>query len=648
MKTRIIAILIIIGWLPFNSINSQNLIADPGFENWTGNLPWNPGSLSELPDWYEANGTSDYHNQSPLLQGSNLTGLENCPTGQGNTWCGLPFEGEGVLGCWKGNGPDGSREWAGTELLEPMVAGGCYKISFWIQNKKDNPNQLLVTNQWGMFFNHTQIPFFNPNLANYAAMSDHWVACEQIIDGSDWIKVEFDYQASEDFAYAYIGYMGDFSTSSYEIYNDDYLLGPYVWIDEVIVERIDPQLTLTEDLAICPGESVTLEATSNFPINWEDTNNGLTSRTVSPEQTTTYYVQTLDSTLCSVRDSIVVTVLGDQVIDFAGVDICVGADPVDLDPNINTGNWSGIGIIEETTGLFDPAIAGVGEHLITYISDTDCAENFTMIVEVSPTPIIDFAADQTEGCPSHPVEFYDLTPQPGIMYNWDFGNGLASTEPDSASTIYTAPGSYDVTMEVIFSDNCKTQQTVESMIEILDPPQADFTTYPANPSTLSPEVLFTDASAGIITEWFWDFGNGDTSDKSTAGTVYPDPGIYDVLLKVISVNGCQDSIIHQVTVQSIVNFYVPNVFSPNDDGIHDLFEIYTVGPLENYKMTVFNRWGGIVFQSKDISSPWDGDLPNGDKAETGVYTYSIEYTYKGFTPSESFSGVKMGDIMVLR
>ena len=114
MRTRIFAFLILLFWLPLTQLNSQNLIADPGFENWTGNLPWNPSSLSELPDWYEANGTSDYHNQDPLLQGSNLTGLEDCPLGQGNEWCGLPYEGEGVLGCWKGNGPDGSREWAGT------------------------------------------------------------------------------------------------------------------------------------------------------------------------------------------------------------------------------------------------------------------------------------------------------------------------------------------------------------------------------------------------------------------------------------------------------------------------------------------------------------------------------------------------------
>lgn len=626
----------------------QNLIADPGFENWDGSFGWSPGSLSGLYDWYEANGTADYHNQDPMFNGSNLTGLEDCPLGEGNTNCGFPYEGQGVLGCWKGNGPDGSREWAGTQLIEPMVAGGCYKISFWIQNKKDHPDKLLATNQWGMFFNHTQIPFFNPNLTNYAAMSDHWVACEQIIDGSDWTKVEFDYQASEAFAYAYIGFMGNYATSSNIIFNDDYLLGPYVWIDEVIVERVDPQLALPDDISICKGESVTLEALSNFPVIWEDNQSNAVSRTVSPEHTTTFYVQTQDSTLCSVRDSIVVTVVGDQVVNFTGVSICDGADPLILDPNITNGSWSGTGIIDETQGLFDPVLAGVGDHYVIYNSADDCSENFTMYVEVSPPPVIDFEADVLEGCPPLDVQFNDLSAVSGIAYSWDFGNGAMSNELLTASTVYPESGNFDVSLEVVYSENCKNIQTIPGLIEVSEPPVADFTYSPAHPSNLSPEVHFFDASTGLLSEWLWDFGNGTTSDKKNANTAFVMPGIYEVQLLVTSANGCRDSISRNVTVNSIVNFYVPNVFSPNDNGIHDLFEVFTVGPLEDYKMTVFNRWGGIVFQSNDKNISWDGDLPNGEKAETGVYTYSIEYDYRGLTPEASFSGVQRGDVMVIR
>jgi gliding motility-associated-like protein len=627
---------------------AQNLIPDPGFEIWDGTIgpksKYNGGALTH---WYNANGTPDHHHElNP--PGDNLTSLTDCPTGNGNTDCGEAYEGQGVLGCWKGNGPDGSREWAGIQLSEPMVAGVCYEISFWIQNKEDELDYQFVSNQWGMYFDHTQVPFFNPNLANYAAMADHWVACEQVIEGSEWQKVEFDYQASEDFEYAYIGFMGDFSTSTYSVPNDDYLLGYYVWIDEVIITRIDPQLTVSEDISICPGETVTLEATSNFPVLWEDNDSSVISREVSPDATTVYYVHTLDSTLCTQRDSIIVTVIEKEEINYAGSTICEGATPFILDPNLSPGTWSGSGIIDASQGLFDPKLSGSGTFAITYLSDADCSQDLIINIEVLPPPIVDFDADIMEGCPPLNIEFTNLSPQQGVVYNWDFGNGTSSLSDSIATATYEALGSYDVSLEIEFSEHCRNSQNIPGMIEIFEPPVADFSTSPANPSNLSSQVQFNDLSTGNLSEWYWNFGNGDTSDKNNATTVFELPGLYDVHLAVTSINGCVDSLTRQITVNSIVNFYVPNAFSPNDDGINDLFEIYYVGPLQDYKLTIFDRWGGTIFSSKNGSEFWNGDLPDGDKADVGVYTYLLEYNYAGIDPENNLSGTEAGDVILLR
>lgn len=626
---------------------AQNLIPDPGFEDWDGTIGPNPNTLGGLTYWYNANGTPDHHH---VLNppGNNLTSLTDCPTGNGNTDCGQAYEGQGVLGCWKGNGPDGSREWGGIQLSEPMVAGGCYEISFWIQNKEDQTGYQFVSNQWGMYFDHTQTPFFNPNLANYAAMSDHWVACEQVIEGSEWQKVEFEYQASEDFEYAYIGFMGDFSTSTYSVPNDNYLLGYYVWIDEVIINRIDPQLTLTEDLTICPGETVTLEAISNFPVLWEDTNSTENSREVSPEETTVYYIHTLDSTLCTQRDSIVVSVIQKEEVNFSGSVICEGATPFILDSNLPPGTWSGPGIIDSDQGLFDPGLSGTGNFAITYLSDADCSEDLIINVEVLPPPPVDFDANILEGCPPLDVAFTDLSPQNGVSYSWDFGNGSISMADSIVSAAYTDLGSYDVTLAIEFSEHCRNSQTILDMIEIFESPVADFSTSPSNPSNLSPEVLFNDLSTGDLVQWFWNFGNGNTSDKSHATTVFETPGLYDVQLVVTSANGCIDSLTRQITVNSIVNFYIPNAFSPNDDGVNDQFEIFPVGPLQEYKLTIFDRWGGTIYVSNNSSEFWGGDLPNGNKADIGVYTYLLEYQYSGLEEQQKLSGTHSGDIMLVR
>lgn len=631
----------------FATLHSQNMIADPGFEDWDGTIGPNPNTLGGLTYWYNANGTPDHHHQlNP--PGSNLTSLQNCPTGNGNTWCGEPWEGQGVLGCWKGNGPDGSREWAGIQLSEPMVAGGCYEISFWIQNKKDKPDNQFVSNQWGMYFDHTAVPFFNPNLANYAAMSDHWVACEEVIEGSEWQKVEFEYQASEDFEYAYIGYMGDFSTSTYSVPNDNYLLGYYVWIDQVIITRIDPQLTVSEDISICPGESITIEASSNFPIMWEDNSSSDITREVTPEVTTVYYVHTLDSTLCTQRDSITVTVIQKEEINFTEALVCEGANPFMLDENLPSGTWNGPGIIDSSSGLFDPGLSGSGIIPITYLSDADCSEDFILLIEVLPPPVIDFEADALEGCPPLEVQFSDLSPIPGTTYHWDFGNGSTSSENQSTSVTYADSGIFDVSLEIEYSEHCQNTQTIPELIEIFEQPVANFTSSPSNPSNLSPSVQFNDMSSGSIIGWYWDFGNGETASNGLASTQYEMPGIYDVQLKVLSIDGCQDSLTQSLTVKSLVNFYIPNAFSPNNDGINDHFEIFPIGPIQGFKLTVFDRWGGTIFVSKDISNFWNGSLASGKKADVGVYTFLIEYDYPGIDPKLNLKGIEKGDILLLR
>jgi len=489
--------------------------------------------------------------------------------------------------------------------------------------------------------------FFNPNLADFSTMADQWVTCEEVIGGSDWQQVSFNYTASDDFEYAYIGYMGNVSTSSYVAENEDFLLGFYVWIDMVVVERVEPQLSLSPDVTICKGENTLLEASSNFPVMWTDAMSGETAIVVEPEHTTVYYVETLDSTACSIRDSIVVTVVGDEEIDFTDVSICEGSDAFILSPGI-TGNWSGAGIIDSNSGLFDPSLSGTGEHIITYNSDTDCSENFSLFLEVLEPPLLDFDADIVEGCPPMEVKFTDLSPLQGNNYEWDFGTGATSNETITTAHIYTEPGFYDVNLKVDYSDHCSAMLTVEDMIQVFDPPVADFTYAPLEPSNLDPGVQFTNSSSDDVNQWLWDFGDGSSSNQNNPFHTFSSSGIYEVSLTATSIHACSDSISQQVTVHSMVNFFIPNVFSPNYDGINDEFSISPFGPIEDFNLRIFNRWGGLVFESKQLDNKWDGKLPDGKKAEEGVYVYLIEYTYSGLNPGEPLQGKTSGDILILK
>ncbi len=73
--------------------------------------------------------------------------------------------------------------------------------------------------------------------------------------------------------------------------------------------------------------------------------------------------------------------------------------------------------------------------------------------------------------------------------------------------------------------------------------------------------------------------------------------------------------------------WIPNSFTPNGDGLNDIFKPVTLAELENYTMLIFNRWGQQIFESKDINKGWDGKY-KGKLVEFGVYTYKIEATEK--------------------
>ncbi|MBL8003274.1 MAG: SprB repeat-containing protein, partial [Flavobacteriales bacterium] len=292
----------------------QNLVLDPSFENWTG-IPGSPLPSANMlqplnPIWYEANGSAD------CVHLNNATGVTpgwldpTCPLGNGQIQCGTPHTGSGVLGCYKANGAAGTKEWAATALASPMVPGQFYRVGFWIQNKKDNPTYIMETNQWGAFFSTTALPAFNPNSYSFSTAPNDWVTCTQVIAGSQWQYLEWCYVPQQPYTHLYLGYMGDVVLSTVNAWSNSGSVGFYVWIDDVVVEAISPSLNVIPDMTICNGDSVQLWASSDLAISWDG---GVTTDTaiwVSPNTTTTYYVQTITQGSCQLIDSVTVTVVG--------------------------------------------------------------------------------------------------------------------------------------------------------------------------------------------------------------------------------------------------------------------------------------------------------------------------------------------------
>ena len=106
-----------------------------------------------------------------------------------------------------------------------------------------------------------------------------------------------------------------------------------------------------------------------------------------------------------------------------------------------------------------------------------------------------------------------------------------------------------------------------------------------------------------------------------------DTGVYKVYASIMNIYGCSDTseIIIRVTGCPFSNMFLPNVFSPNDDQLNDIFiPIGYFDDLTEYKMGIYNRWGEEIFQSNNVMVGWDG-TKNGYPAPMGSYIYLIEF-----------------------
>jgi gliding motility-associated-like protein len=165
------------------------------------------------------------------------------------------------------------------------------------------------------------------------------------------------------------------------------------------------------------------------------------------------------------------------------------------------------------------------------------------------------------------------------------------------------------------------------MITVYPNPVASFTA-PASVSIINPVVTFTDASTNAAS-WNWNFGDPAAGIDSVSNVQNPVhtfsiEGTYCATLTVTSANGCISSTSNCVVVDPEFTFYIPNAFSPNGDGIND--EFFGKGEyIIDYEMSIFDRWGNLIFFADDINKHWDGKANHGAQmAQQDVYVYVVK------------------------
>ncbi len=120
--------------------------------------------------------------------------------------------------------------------------------------------------------------------------------------------------------------------------------------------------------------------------------------------------------------------------------------------------------------------------------------------------------------------------------------------------------------------------------------------------------------------------NWSTGDKENIITVKK-AGNYS--LTVTDPYGCSSTATVAVqTKQCLFGIFFPNAFSPNHDGVNDLFRPSVFGNLVKYQLLIFNRWGQKVFESEDYTKGWDGAMVEMEQV-TGTYAWICHYQFTG-------------------
>jgi gliding motility-associated-like protein len=136
------------------------------------------------------------------------------------------------------------------------------------------------------------------------------------------------------------------------------------------------------------------------------------------------------------------------------------------------------------------------------------------------------------------------------------------------------------------------------------------------------KVQFSDASSGA-TQYFWDFGNGETSSEVNPAYVYKETGHFNACLTTTTSNNCSDKVCMDIEIYINTAFDIPNVFTPNGDGKNDVFTITGKG-IRSLHGEIFNRWGQKEYEWNTINGGWDGHSASGMPCNDGTYFLLLE------------------------
>lgn len=411
---------------------------------------------------------------------------------------------------------------------------------------------------------------------------------------------------------------------------------------------------------ICQGGSVSFTNNSTITSgsiqdNFWDFGNGSVGNQANPTQAYPneglFYVTLIVTSDqgCEATSTETIEIYPNPNAQFITNDICDGSTANFTDISTVSNSYTNNSIVSWDWDLVTTTVQGQfastiysnpGTYTVTLDIETNhsCTDTYQQDITVYPNPQVSFTSPNPDGCTEWcPTINNASSISSGTInsYLWNLGDGTASTDENPVhcytnNSLQTA--TYTVTLTATSDFGCATTVTTNDFITVYPLPVAAFGNDPLVGNIYQPSIQFIDSSL-IADQYFWSFADLGSSTDASPSFVFPDQdsGTYEVCLNIETNYGCQDAICHDVYIEGVTNIYVPNSFTPNSDGINDIFMPSLYGVSEQfYEFRVFDRWGALVYETSDPNGYWDGTYMSEICMEdVYVWRVSVKDKYSG-------------------
>lgn len=330
---------------------------------------------------------------------------------------------------------------------------------------------------------------------------------------------------------------------------------------------------------------------------------------------------------------------------------------VTINNTTTPGPWEYSWDFGDGTTSTNPAItshtyATFGSYTITLrVKDSDCEDTHAVSIQIETVPpVLEFDYLPPSGCAPLTVSFVNRSQfADPATYFWEFGTNQGTSRAVNPTYTYFEPGIYSVTLTASNGMGDTVSITKSQIIEVLESPVAQFGVYP-HQVDIPGDILYTSNRSLGATGYQWDFGDGSTSTEFEPEHKYLDEGMFTIELIASSPNGCADtarlaSPVHAISSGQVL---IPNAFTPNTGGpgstnkLNNEVFIPLVNRVRNFQMMIFNRWGQLLFESRNQETGWDGYF-QGRLCQQDVYIYKITLEY-----DDGRQITRTGDVNLIR